>query len=269
MALRASLPMYDLPEVRIWTDRLWTGIAEELREGGVSGVPHTLERPCDIHDAWCSGGLLFSQTCGYPAATTLRDVVRVVATPHYAAPGCDGHRYSSAVVVRASSGVSSLDALRGGVCGFNSRDSQSGYNALRAAIAPIAGGGRFFERTFETGAHVESIEAVRNGGADVCAVDCVTWALLVRHRPSALVGLDVIRYIEPAPGLPFVTAGDCPTATVAAIRDALGRAFVRPDLAEAREALLIQGLSTLSAGDYEPLLGMGRAAAALGYPDLE
>ena len=269
MPLRASLPMYDLHEVSGWTGNLWTAIAEELREGGVHGVPDALERPSDHHDAWRSDGLLFSQSCGYPVATTLRDVVRIVATPHYAALGCDGPRYSSAVVVRASSGTASLGALRGAVCAFNSRDSQSGYNALRAAVAPIARGGRFFARTVETGAHAASIDAVRDGSADVCAVDCVTWALLARYRASALDGLDVIQYTEPAPGLPFVTAGDVSAATVASIREALGRAFARPDLAETREALLIRGLSMLSVDAYEPLREMERAAAASGYPDLE
>ena len=269
MILRASLPMYDLPEVRKWTDRLWAAIAEELREGGVAGVPDALERPSDRHDAWRRDGLLFSQTCGYPAATTFRDVLRVVATPHYAAPGCEGPRYSSVVVAREASRVTALEELRGAVCAFNSRDSQSGYNALRAALAPIARGGRFLARTVETGGHAASMEAVRCGRADVCAVDCVTWALHARHRPSALVGLEVIRYTEPAPGLPFVTAGDVSDATFASIREALGRAFVRPDLAETRDALLISGLSILPADAYEPLLAMERAAAASGYPDLE
>ena len=269
MAMRASLPMYDLPEVMQWTDRLWTAIAEELREEGVSGVPDALERPCNDHDAWRSDRLLFSQSCGYPVATALRSVVRVVATAHYAAPGCEGHRYASAVVVRASSRATSLDALRGAVCAFNSRDSQSGYNALRAVIAPIAQGRRFFARTVETGAHAASIEAVRAGRADVCSVDCVTWALLARHRPSALHGLRVLAFTEPVPGLPFVTARDCPDATVASIRDALARAFARPDLAGTRETLLICGLSMLSVDAYEPLLAMERTAFALGYPNLE
>ena len=267
--LRASLPMYDLPEVGEWTGRFWTAIAGELHAGGVSGVPDALERPSGHRDAWRPDGLLFSQSCGYPVATALRGVVRVVATPHYAAPGCEGPRYSSVVVVREASRVAALEDLRGAVCAFNSRDSQSGCNALRAAIAPMARGGRFFTRTVETGAHAASIEAVRTGRADVCAVDCVTWALLARYRPSALTGLEVIRYTEPAPGLPFVTAGDVSDATLASIREALRRAFVRPDLARTREALLISGLSILPDDAYEPLPAMERAAAACGYPNLE
>ena len=269
MALRASLPMYDLPEAREWTDRLWIAIAEELREDGVAGVPDALERLPDHHAAWRPDGLLLSQSCGYPVATALHRALRVVATPHYAAPGCDVHHYASAVVVRTPSRAANLGALRGAACAFNSRDSQSGYNALRAAVAPIAGRGRFFARTVETGAHAASIEAVRSGRADVCAVDCVTWALLARHRPSALDGLRVLAMTEPVPGLPLVTAGDCSDATLDSIRRALVRAFARQDLADAREALLIAGLSISTLDAYEPLLAMERSAVASGYPSLE
>ena len=268
MALHASLPMYDLPEIRASTDRLWAAIAEELRDGGVGSVPDALERPADHRDAWRPSGMLLSQSCGYPVAIALRGMLQVVATPHYAAPGCDGHRYSSAVVVRASSRVKTLDALRGRVCAFNSRDSQSGYNALRALVAPIADGNSFFADAIETGSHAASIEAVRARRADVCAVDCVTWALLDRHRPSALSGLEVLCHSERVPGLPLVTAADCTDAIVAQIRDALARAFVRPDLAGVRDALLIAGLTMSAIDAYEPLLAMERAAVASGYPSL-
>ena len=268
MELRASLPMYDLPEVRASTDRLWTAIAGEMRAGGVQGVPDALERPAHHRDAWRPGGLLFSQSCGYPVAAPLRGTLRVVATPHYAAPGCEGHRYASAVIVRSSSGVTAPGALRGSVCAFNSRDSQSGCNAFRALIAPLAGGESFFSDTIETGAHAASLDAVRHGRADVCAVDCVTWALLARHRPAAVAGLTVLCRTERSPGLPFVTAADTSDADVEAMRGALHRSFTRPDIARTRDSLLICGLTMSTLDTYEPLLAMERAAIARGYPDL-
>ena len=268
MILRASLPMYDLPEVRDSANRLWAAIAEEMRDGGLRGVPDALERPSDREHAWRRSGLLLSQACGYPVATKLRDALRVVATPHYTAPGCEGRRYSSAVVVRSSGRSTAVGDLRGAVCAFNSCDSQSGYNALRALIAPIAGGAPFFAGTVETGAHEASIEAVRSGRADVCAVDCVTWALLDRHRPSSLSGLAVLCFSEPAPGLPFVTAANSTGRAFESIRLALERAFARADLAETRDALLIAGLSMSTLESYEPVLAMERAAVALGYPIL-
>ncbi len=269
MVLRASLPMYDLPEVRDSSERLWVAIAEEMRVGGLHGVPDALERPSDREHAWRRSGLLLSQSCGYPVATKLRDALRVVATPHYAAPGCEGDRYSSAVVVRASSGRAAFGDLRGAVCAFNSRDSQSGYNALRSLIAPLAGGAPFFAGTVETGAHEASIEAVRDGRADVCAVDCVTWALLDRHRPSFLSGLSVLGHSDPAPGLPLVTAASCTDRAFESIRRAVERAFTRADVADARDALLIRGLSKSTLETYEPVLAMERAAIALGYPNLD
>ena len=50
--MRASLPMYDLPEVRDHTDRLWAAVAQEMRGLGMAGVPQALERPADHRAAW-------------------------------------------------------------------------------------------------------------------------------------------------------------------------------------------------------------------------
>ena len=131
------------------------------------------------------------------------------------------------------------------------------------------GGRPFFAATIETGAHVASIEAVRDGRADVCAIDCVTWALLTRHRPASLSGLAVLARTEAMPGLPFVTGEGRPDAAVATLRRALARALARTDLADTRDALLIAGVSASALDTYEPLLAMERDAAALGYPRLE
>ena len=113
------------------------------------------------------------------------------------------------------------------------------------------------------------MEAVRSGRADVCSVDCVTWALHARYRPSALAGLDVLCRTARVPGLPFVTAGGVSDTSLESIRSALERAFGRADLAATREALLIRGLSILPADAYEPLREMERAAAVSGYPHLD
>ena len=155
------------------------------------------------------------------------------------------------------------------MCAYNSRDSQSGYNALRSLIAPIAGGAPFFAEAVATGTHAASIDAVRDGRADVCAVDCVTWALLARHRSASLDGLEVLCRSEPVPGLPLVTARDRTDAELETIRRALVRAFARPDLTDTHDGLLIRGLSASTLDTYEPLLAMERAAVALRYPNLE
>ena len=268
--MRASLPMYDLPEVRDHTDRLWTAIAEELHGLGVADVPDMLERPADHHDAWRPPGLRSRNRAAIPSATALRDVVRVVATPHYAAIGCDGPRYRSAVVVRASSRAASLDDLRGTVCAFNAGDSHSGYNALRAAVAPIANGRPFFSTTIGTGAHAASIAVVRDRR---CRRLCGRLRDVGRCSPATArrrcPGSRCWRIPSRRRGCRSSPAGDCSDATVETIRNALDRAFSRPDLADTRAALLIGGLSVSTLDTYAPLLEMERAAVALGYPDLE
>jgi ABC-type phosphate/phosphonate transport system substrate-binding protein len=86
------------------------------------------------------------------------------------------------------------------VCAYTRRHSHSGYNALRAAVAPLAGGGSFFSRVVESGSHAASIELVATGEADVCAVDCVTHALIAKYRPDALGRSRVLGATEHTPG---------------------------------------------------------------------
>ena len=82
----ASLPMYDLPAIRDATDHWWRGLARAFRSEGVPDVPDALSRGPDVRDLWRHGGLLFSQTCGYPLMHELKDDVTLLATPCYVAP---------------------------------------------------------------------------------------------------------------------------------------------------------------------------------------
>src|SRR5262245_44413734 len=96
----ASLPWYDLPEIRPQTDAFWTGVARHLSALGVGDVPERLSNDVHWEEPWRSPRLLLSQCCGYDAIMPWRQTLRVVATPCYAAPGCAGPAYSSLVAVR-------------------------------------------------------------------------------------------------------------------------------------------------------------------------
>ena len=135
----ASLRMYDLPEVRSATDAWWRGVAAALERAGLESVPASLNWDANI-DVLRSPELLLGQTCGYPLTHALADVVDLVATPAYSADGCSGADYCSLIVVSEDNSAAALAALRGAVCAYSRRDSHSGYNALRAAIAPLADG---------------------------------------------------------------------------------------------------------------------------------
>jgi ABC-type phosphate/phosphonate transport system substrate-binding protein len=241
----ASLPMYDYPELREATDAWWAGIARHL------GVAVKLERRADHKGDWRKPNLLFSQTCGYPLTHEFRGALHLVATPHYSVDGCDGPNYCSIVFAR---GRRSLEEFRGSVAAVNSLDSMSGMLAMKLVVAPLAKHGRFFREAVATGSHAASMRAVREGQADVCAIDAVSAALSRRYRPSDLQGLVEIARSPSVPGLPYVTARGHDEGQVERLRKALAEAFDDEHLARVRKALFLSGYTVLDETAYERIV---------------
>ena len=266
-SMLASLPMYDLPEARAATDDMWSGIASALRRAGIDDVPDALTRDPEI-DVWHSRELLLSQTCGYPLTHALAGVVELVATPAYTAERCSGADYCSVVIVSEDNPAAGLGDLRGGICAYNARDSQSGYNALRAAIAPLADGAAFFSNVVESGGHANSIALVATGRANVCAADCVTHAMIATYCPDALDGTRVLCATECAPGLPYVTRAGIDRGDLERLRDGLRTAFADPDLAAARDTLFLSGVEMLGLDAYQRIDVMENSARDSGYPEI-
>jgi ABC-type phosphate/phosphonate transport system substrate-binding protein len=263
--MHVSLPMYDLPELLDDHQRLWNALRAFLNEEGFAELPTELAWPEYLTPVWQSPDLLLSQTCGYPLIHELAPYVQLVGVPHYDAPGCDGYRYSSAVIVQRDSRFQSLADLRGIVAGFNERGSQSGYNALRHAIAPLAGGKPFFAEVRRTGRHEASIDAVAAGAIDVAAIDAVTYALIARYQPGRVWKLRVLCFTEPVPGLPLITSVQTPAAQLLGLRRAFARLMEDPRLDALRRRLLLKGFSTPALSEYGALANQEAAASAAGY----
>lgn len=244
----------------------WVRLRRCMVEQGIDDAPSALAMPSDLQAHWRDPTLLLSQTCGFPLATSLAGAVRYVATPRFAAPGCAGALYSSAVVVRREEAASNLAAMAGRRVAFNSRDSQSGYNSLRALVAPLASGGRFFGGTLETGGHRLSLAAVRAGTADLAAIDAVTLALVEDHAPEALTGLRVLCHTASAPGLPFITSLRTTKADLIRLRQAVATACTA-EAPEAR-ALRLAGIEVLPPDAYDGIRALRDGAARAGYPEI-
>ena len=241
----ASLPMYDFPEHREHTDRLWSLVAEALRAGGIE-APDRLSRPAELPQDWLRSDLLLSQTCGLPYVRRLRGQVELVGAADHGLPDCAPGSYRSRIVVRTGEGAGTLAELRGRVAAVNADDSQSGAGALRAAVAPLADGRPFFARRIRTGSHLDSIKAVLDGDADLAAIDAVTFAMAMRYRAAAQ-GLRVLASTPETPGLPFVTRSGGPSrmlhAALAAAIEAVGP--------EARDVLMLHRLVPREEADFE------------------
>ena len=261
--------MYDLPEVAWALDALWGSIARNLERRGVEDVPRWLVHGRPLHDLWADPDLFISQCCGFDIVKNYTRRLQPLVTPRYVAPGCGECSYSSMVIVPADSQAAHIEGLRGTVCAVNGPESHSGMNALRALIAPFAQDRRFFAHVEETGAHADSVALVASGKADVAAIDCVTYALLERHRPAAIEGTRVLCQTERGPGIPYVTRTGTDLLTVEFMRAAIVDAFADPDTEAAREALFLGGVEMLSHATYYDLVEFERRAVEHGYPKLQ
>ncbi|PDT04503.1 phosphate ABC transporter substrate-binding protein [Rhizobium chutanense] len=256
-----SIAMYVTSEpLAAATGELWSFLRHYLTQAGLTDLPETPDRTVPYDEAWLRPDLLLSQTCGYPFARNLRGRVRLVATPVYGHPGCDGPAMCSFIIVRKDSSLGSLEDLRGTTAAINSPDSNSGSNLFRAAVAPLARDGRFFGRIIETGSHGGSIAAVAEGRADGAAIDCVTYANIRRFDPTLVEGVRIIAETPKGPGLPLITSGDASDDRVLRLRDALSAAIKEPSLAAMRATLGLVDFSVLSEADYEPLLSLAGEA---------
>ena len=264
----AGFPMYDLPEVRGALDSLWAALAKELRAAGSTHLPAGLLHDEPLNRLWHDQALFVSQCCGYDLVNRHIGVLCPLVTPRYTAPGCDGTDYCSHIVVAKNSEIKEIAAARGRVCAINGFESHSGMNALRTLVAPFHRQGKFFSRVWVSGTHAASLAAVARGEADICAIDCVTHALLAHHRPAALAGTRILCRSAAAPAIPFVTRVDRGGEFAECLQTALMDVLKDPTLAEVRQELLIEGGEILPPGEYDRIAEFETQAAAAGYPHL-
>jgi ABC-type phosphate/phosphonate transport system substrate-binding protein len=259
--------MYEVPWTAPALDAVWGWMGSFLRERGVA-APARLSRDLTLDATWRSRELLFGQTCGYPYRHALSDLVELIATPAYAFEGCDGPRHGSFIVVRRDDRRSDLAEFRGSRAAINGRDSNTGMNLFRAALAPSAQGARFFAEVVVTGAHAASLAAVVAGTSDIAAVDCVTFGLLAQGRPALVADVRVFARTPLSPGLPFIASLALPVEQRAVVREALFAALAEPSLSEAWMALGVVGAEILPPEAYERIDELKAGAAALGYAEL-
>jgi ABC-type phosphate/phosphonate transport system substrate-binding protein len=268
----ASLPMYNVtPQHRLlWRSLLHDCIAAYTRTAGPADVTLVDAPDGELMTHWRSENLLLSQTCGLPYRMLgLAGQVHLIATPLFDAPGCEGYRYRSEIVVSAAAwahGATTLTACRDLRAACNSTDSHSGMNALRHAVAPHARDGRFFSTVLWTGSHAATLDALSSGTADIGAIDCFTLALLRDAHPERLRGVHAIGATAAAPGLPLIASRALGTHQTAALRDALDAAHAADP--ERSRALRLRGFARLASEAYAEIEEMAHAAARLGYPVL-
>jgi len=245
--------MYDWPEIGEHTNQFWTNFATALQPY-CDDLPDKLTRT-DLHAQWQRDDLLLSQTCVYPLVTELPSSTVVVGTPTYDVEMSHSGLYASAVLVNKSDVRKSLASFKGSTLAYNSKDSQSGFNALKSLLVsehlinterPV-----FFTDTVATGSHRKSIDAVASGEAHICAVDPVSWALAQRYDRSA-EKVQVLTTTAYAPALPLITS----SAAIPARFDesqwqtTVKNAFEAAIDSQTKKHLLLKGITYIPKAQY-------------------
>lgn len=266
MTARVSFPMYDLPGLEPVWDNWWTGVRRHMIAAGIDDLPDRRIRLPNLGDHWQEPDTVLTHTCGYPYMHGLSEQWRLVATPCFRVSWCDGPRYRNLVLVgRSLNGAAGLEDLRGCRVAYNGSESHSGYNSLRAMVAPLAHGGTFFSDTLETGSHLQTLEAVRSGAADCGSVDCVTFALIQSNGLASTEGVSVVAGGPLVPGLPLIAPRSTCEETLDRYRSALNAASRDPEMATVNATLLLDGFAVLEDKDYAEISAMRRRSETLGY----
>ncbi len=196
----ASLPMYMRPETRDAYNRYWALIQEQLLQIGIH-APNQLSDAEDLQH-WLQDDLVFSQTCGMPYRTALKNYVQLVGTPDFGLEGCPAGYYNSVLIVHLQDEREQVTDYKTAHLAVNSKISQSGYAAPQNMAKTL---GFEFKNTVLSDAHRISAKMVANGTAEIAAIDAVTWRDIQRYDTFA-ADLKVIAKTPPTPGLPYICA---------------------------------------------------------------
>ncbi|WP_429491083.1 phosphate/phosphite/phosphonate ABC transporter substrate-binding protein [Pseudomonas sp. S30_BP2TU TE3576] len=257
----AELLMYVAPEPirqanERWLARILGHLGDSRRNAAGLSLP----------DLWLSPHLLLTQTCGYPLMTALRGKVRVLGRPRYELSDSSGGNHCSLILGRIDDARRTLADFRGSRGVINSHDSNSGMNLLRHRLAPLQREGQFFVQVGISGSHRESLRWLREGLADLAAIDSVTFACLARYAEEEVAGLRVIARSALSPTLPYITAATVSDQQAEALLQAMNQALCElPDVAE---ILGLPEVLPASESDYQVVLDYQREAEMLGYGDL-
>ena len=258
----AELAMYVAPQQVSQANEQWlTRILELLQQ------PRGDARGLDSLALWRSAHLLLSQTCGYPLLTQLRGQVQVIGRPQYEWSDSSGGEHCSVIVSRDADPRRDLGAFAGSRGVINDLHSNSGMNLLRHRLAPLQRGGRFFASVAVSGAHRQSLRWVREGWADLAAIDSVTFAYLARYAPAEVAGLRVVARTASSPTLPYITALNAGPDGAERIRQAMNTALLQ--LPEVAATLGLREVLPASEANYLKVLDYRQEATEFGYGVLQ
>ena len=188
----ASLPWYDLPASREGLTLFWHSMRKVLCGHGRAVLPENLERQLPLTEQWSHPGLIISQCCGLDLFTPQAKLLKPLARPQFAGLDCSAGDYFSWIVTPEEPQQPT------GRIVINAGSSHSGATALLQWLNK----NQEFSKSqlLISGSHQMSIQYLRQGWADLAAIDAHSWSLMDTR------GIRIIDRSVNAPAPPFVTS---------------------------------------------------------------
>jgi ABC-type phosphate/phosphonate transport system substrate-binding protein len=258
VSLVASLPWYDLPPLQPGLDAFWSVLRRELHRLSAPlssdrlplPLPDRLDRHTPLIEQWASPGLLLSQCCGPDLFTPQARGLVPIARPVFSDLTCTPGQYFSYIVSASGREPESRQSAGTGRFVINSASSRSGCAALFEWAS--ANGVDCDQEVLISGAHAGSLEYLRNGAADLAAIDAHSWPLLDSR------GITIIGRSTEAPTPPFVMHQHSPVSAVL-MREALYGAIQQAGASINIEAVMSAGSQT-----YQPMPAAWHAQLPVG-----
>jgi ABC-type phosphate/phosphonate transport system substrate-binding protein len=240
----AALPMYDWPEVQAETDAFWHLLRDALHQRGID-APDTLTRgDSPLASIWGAEALSLSQCCGWHVVSGHIGQAQVFARPVWDIAGLSDGAYCSAIIVRDDMRNAALPTLLRRPA-INGQDSWSGLHVFRhwAALNDVILG-----KPVVSGSHRASIAAVREGRADIAAIDIASFTLADHLKETA--GLSVLARSPEFPSVPFIHG---PSVSSEHALAALREAITHPEAAGFRAALSLRDVTPAAGSLYDKM----------------
>jgi len=212
------------------------------------------DAPALLSDLWARDDLGATMMCGLPMA--LRKPRPTVIAAVVPSPARYGGRavYCSEILVPAGSRATRLEDTFGGTVAYTLTDSMSGCVALRVLLEQhrTPQRPRLYANVVGNLVHVRGmIEALGSGRADVGTVDSYLFELIGKHDPAFAAQVKSIGTTEAVPFPPFVATANLGADALERLQDAFRAVGTAPELATARDELLLAGFDTPDPAAYD------------------
>lgn len=239
----AALPWYDFPSTRRSLDAVWRETRSLLGARGIGQIPVALNHEAPYTEFFSYPQLVLSQCCGLDLFQPLASNVVPFAAPVITAFDVSPGKYFSHIVARSSANLHTPHVI------INNRFSHSGHTTVKIWLEVH---GKSHYTVSESGSHAQSLAALREGRADIAAIDALSWL----HLDTT--GLEILDSSEPAPAPPFIMGKHSiiPAEELAA---ALSEAFERHG-----HQLGMGGVVPVSRGQYREIANSAATHGILG-----